>query len=326
MTNNAQNLVTIIVPVYNVEKYLHRCIDSIINQTYKNLRIILVNDGSTDSSGVICDDYAKIDNRIQVIHKKNGGLSSARNAGLAKCNFIGYLMFVDSDDWISIDAIEILLRNMLNQESDMIVFNFYITCNNKKTFVNTTGHCVFKTYEIKHKLILDIWLNSVWDKFYRADIYREIRFPEGQSYEDAYVMMDVLKKCNKIGCINQALYYYNRENSGSITKSINPKLIYDVYLGWKKKLKYREYMADSDYLICKSKAEKYGKEACYLNLLFNFLPVSISKLMVEEYGINDNVLNKVCALYIYMKYYLRKAMSSNYYIWSLWKKLRISRG
>ena len=114
MINNIQNLVTIIVPVYNVEKYLHRCIDSIINQTYKNLRIILVNDGSTDSSGVICDDYAKIDNRIQVIHKKNGGLSSARNAGLEKCNFIGYLMFVDSDDWIAIDAIEILLRNMLN--------------------------------------------------------------------------------------------------------------------------------------------------------------------------------------------------------------------
>lgn len=95
------DLISVIVPIYNVEKYLQECLDSIINQTYKNLEIILVDDGSTDNSGIICNEYAKKDNRIKVIHKKNGGLSSARNAGMDECSVGGYITFVDSDDWLN---------------------------------------------------------------------------------------------------------------------------------------------------------------------------------------------------------------------------------
>ena len=105
--DNQPHLISVIVPVYNVEKYLRQCLDSIINQTYRNLEIILVDDGSTDSSGIICDEYAQIDARIKVIHKENGGLSSARNAGLDVCTSGGdFIAFVDSDDWLEPDMYE----------------------------------------------------------------------------------------------------------------------------------------------------------------------------------------------------------------------------
>ncbi len=127
------DLISVIVPVYNVELYLEQCLNSIINQTYKNLEIILVNDGSTDNSGVICDLYANIDNRIIVIHKDNGGVSSARNAGLnvAKGNFIG---FVDPDDWIADDMYEKLYLNIQNFNANISVCEFRKVMNRENIF------------------------------------------------------------------------------------------------------------------------------------------------------------------------------------------------
>lgn len=127
------DLISVIVPVYNVELYLEQCLNSIINQTYKNLEIILVNDGSTDNSGVICDLYANIDNRIIVIHKDNGGVSSARNAGLnvAKGNFIG---FVDPDDWIADDMYEKLYLNIQNFNANISVCKFRKVMNRENIF------------------------------------------------------------------------------------------------------------------------------------------------------------------------------------------------
>lgn len=118
------DLVSVIVPVYNVEKYLARCLDSIINQTYTNLEIILVDDGSKDSSGQICDEYAAKDQRIKVIHKQNGGLSSARNAGLDIASG-SYIEFVDSDDWIDKDTVKENLELIINENSNVVFFNHY---------------------------------------------------------------------------------------------------------------------------------------------------------------------------------------------------------
>ena len=117
------DLISVIVPVYNVEKYLNRCVDSIINQTYSNLEIILINDGSTDTSGKICDEYKKRDNRIHVIHQKNGGLSAARNAGIVIANG-NYFIFVDSDDLIHPQCIEILYKVIKNDCSDIVIGNY----------------------------------------------------------------------------------------------------------------------------------------------------------------------------------------------------------
>ena len=115
-----KHLVSIVVPVYNVEKYLKRCVDSIINQSYNNIEILLVDDGSTDSSGKICDDYLKKDSRIKVIHKQNGGLSDARNFGIDKSTG-DYLSFIDSDDWIEKDMIMNLFNSIINEKSDISI-------------------------------------------------------------------------------------------------------------------------------------------------------------------------------------------------------------
>ena len=124
------NLISIIVPIYNVEKYLKKCIDSIINQTYKNLEIILVDDGSPDNCGKICDEYAKKDNRIKVIHKENGGVSSARNVGVE--NATGeYIGFVDSDDYIEKDMYEVLINNLKKENADISIISNYEVYKNK---------------------------------------------------------------------------------------------------------------------------------------------------------------------------------------------------
>ena len=129
-----QELLTVIVPVYNVERYLVQCVDSIINQTYKELEIILVDDGSTDASGRICDEYATKDQRIKVIHKVNGGLVSARKAGLTVANG-NFIAFVDSDDWIDADMYEQLLGEMIQSDSDILASGFYKEYGEKASVV-----------------------------------------------------------------------------------------------------------------------------------------------------------------------------------------------
>ena len=127
-----REFISVIVPVYNVEYYLKQCLDSIVNQTYRNLEIILVDDGSTDSSGDICDEYAQIDARIKVIHKENGGLSSARNAGLDVCTSGGELIaFVDSDDWLELDMFEVLYTNLKEKNVDIACVGYYQCYMNK---------------------------------------------------------------------------------------------------------------------------------------------------------------------------------------------------
>lgn len=129
-------LISVIVPIYNVEKYLTKCIESIINQTYENLEIILVDDGSPDNCPIICDEYAKRDSRVKVIHKKNGGLSDARNAGLDIATG-EYIMFIDSDDFVEIDMMESMMNNMIDNNVDLVVCNIkYIYDNSEKVKYN----------------------------------------------------------------------------------------------------------------------------------------------------------------------------------------------
>ncbi len=325
-TNEADVLVTVIIPVYNVEKYLRRCLDSVINQTHKNLEIIVVDDGSTDESGVICDEYLKKDNRLKVIHKENGGLSSARNAALDIASDFGYLAFVDSDDWIAKNAIEILVREMKSSKCDMIVFNFFADNGHEQIFMNTTGDCSFNTAEVKHKLIMDYWLNSVWDKFYKASIYHNIRFPEGKTFEDAYVMLDVLDRCTSIHCIKDALYYYNRENNFSITKEINLRNVFNVYKGWEKKsLNNRLNNEEKNYTLIMAK--NFAKKSYYLNHKNKFLTDKEINSIRKLLNIDDEYLflNKMKGFIEYYKLVFFKILSSNFSIWILWKKYRINR-
>ena len=215
-----QPLISVIVPVYNVAEYLQECVDSIINQTYKNLEIILVDDGSTDACPDICDEYAKKDRRIRVIHKKNGGLSDARNAGLDICTgeWIG---FVDGDDYIAHDMYEKLYCSAIENYSDVAVCHFF---NKENGAIFDSSKFRKYLYESKEDMIWQIFAGksgiiSACLKLYKRVIFENIRFPKNTNYEDGYIVPYVVKKTSRMVVLPDMLYFY-RIRMGSITKEL----------------------------------------------------------------------------------------------------------
>lgn len=226
--NNCVPQISIIVPVYNVEPYLERCVNSIIAQTYKDFELILVDDGSTDNSGRICDSLQEKDTRINVIHKANGGLSSARNAGIEKA--VGrYIGFVDSDDFIEKDMYEILYRLIIQYQADLSM------CRLADCF---EGETRLKEMELKEMVlspeeaiivVLEGKITSVTavNKLYKRELFNDVRYPLGKTTEDAYVIVDLLSRCHKCVLTTEAKYcYVHRENS--ITSSPLSKANLDV--------------------------------------------------------------------------------------------------
>ena len=220
-----QKLISIIVPVYKVETYLPTCIDSIINQTYKNIEIILADDGSPDNCPDICDEYAKRDSRIKVIHKENGGLSDARNAGLeiAAGDYIG---FVDSDDYIASDMYETLLNEAENNEAEIVMCRAYNVYDDDTTHYPTEKKEIqmFSGNDILSALYDKQLDNFAWNKFYKRSLFDKIRYPKGKIYEDLFTTYKLLDMCNKVVLDNSRLYYYRiRKDSimGKARKVIN---------------------------------------------------------------------------------------------------------
>lgn len=220
-------LISVIVPIYKVENYLNCCVNSIINQTYKNLEIILIDDGSPDKCGKICDDFKKEDTRIKVIHKKNNGVGSARNKGLDVCNG-EYISFVDSDDYIMPDLIESLYNEIYDCDYVSCGYTHFDNKNNQEKYFSPKDKIIlmgkdalYKHYSIDNT-IENINCVYVWGKLFRRKIWDELRFPEEILFEDIYVMPYILLKCNKIKFINNAGYYY-RKVEGSITNNQSPE-------------------------------------------------------------------------------------------------------
>ncbi|RBP03157.1 glycosyltransferase [Rossellomorea aquimaris] len=206
--------ISIIVPVYNVEPYINKCIDSILAQTFTDFELILVNDGSPDNCGRICDEYANKDSRIKVIHKENGGLSEARNVGLdtARGNYIG---FVDSDDWIEPDMYELLHSISENNKCDIASCTSIIHYNDKVVKNGLHPLTIYNKEEaLKTMLIGKLYDEVVWTKLIKRDLIRDIRFPVGLIYEDTAFTYKLIHKAEKVCCIGQAKYHYiKRENS-----------------------------------------------------------------------------------------------------------------
>ena len=224
-------LVSVIVPIYNVEKYLGECIDSIIRQTYAYLEIILVNDGSTDNSYLICEDYKKKDKRIVLINKENGGLSSARNKGI-ECANGGYISFVDSDDYIAPDMIESLIKVMDFEQVEVACCSFKKIKKSplpKKTenkVMNETE--VYQSYQAVSYLLDERHYKCfACNKLYKRDLFNDIRFPEGKLYEDIITEYKIFKKAKKVVFYRKELYYY-RIREGSITKKAFDKRNYEM--------------------------------------------------------------------------------------------------
>lgn len=222
--------VSIVVPVYNVENYISRCINSLIKQSYKNLEIVLVDDGSTDSSGNICDEYKKIDSRIKVIHKKNGGLSDARNFGIDGCTG-EYICFVDSDDWIEKEMIETLLNDIIDTDSDIAICGRYRAYDNEEKIVEKykkyPNKNIFNNIDgLQYLMSFCGYDMSVCDKMFKKDLFSKIRFPYGLTCEDSFTTYKLFSLANKICYINKPFYnYFFRTNSITRNGNVNETVI-----------------------------------------------------------------------------------------------------
>ena len=214
-------LISIIVPVYNVKQYLETCIYSLIYQTYSNIEIIIVDDGSTDGSGEICDELATVDTRIKVIHKVNGGLSDARNAGIDVATGV-LLGFVDSDDWVSTRLYETLFSNLTKHEADVAVCERVVVYDDRIVDLGLTKTIAVKnTYDALDLLYENKKYGShAWNKLYKRELFDNIRFPKGKLYEDVYIMHDIFGLAQNVVFIDEGLYFY-RQRQGSIVNSSN---------------------------------------------------------------------------------------------------------
>lgn len=209
--------VSVIIPVYKVEEYLDECVKSILNQTYKNLEIILIDDGSPDNCPKMCDEYAKIDNRVKVIHKENGGQSSARNIGIDVATG-DYLFFVDSDDYVSKDIIEVLINKSIERNSKIVACGYVsdpLNLDDSKEF-KIKEFSPFKV--IKSMLKEKVITTSPWAKIFKKELFEGIRFQEGKIYEDLGTIYKVFDKTDKVVYVDTRKYFY-RYNPTSTTKS-----------------------------------------------------------------------------------------------------------
>ncbi len=218
-----EGLISVIVPVYEVEAYLENCIRSILNQTYENLQIILVDDGSPDTCGEICDGYAKKDSRITVIHKENGGVSDARNAGLDVAEG-DYIAFVDADDYIHPQMFQVLLDNLQKYGADISGCLFRSVYDLNTGYGNAGNHIsIYTNTEALDNLYGSLYIPTVvmWNKLYKRTLFREIRFPCGKIHEDEFTMYRLLYQCEIIVFTDALLYCYLRRKSGITGRSFN---------------------------------------------------------------------------------------------------------
>ena len=208
--------VSIIIPVYKVEKYLEKCIESILKQSYQDLEVILIDDGSPDECGKICDSYAERDKRIHVIHKENGGVARARNDGLNIATG-DYISFIDSDDWIAEDAYERMVRCIRQYKADCVIGGC-VTVKEKggelkfpKNRFSYREECV-PAEDVMKNLLLHA--SAVWNRLFRKEVFEELRFPVNRVNDDEVMALHAYAKCKKIVFLNRPTYYYRiRENS-----------------------------------------------------------------------------------------------------------------
>ena len=316
-------MISIIVPVYNVEKYICRCIDSILAQTYKDFELILVDDGSTDSSGKICDDYKERDKRIKVIHKENGGLSSARNVGIdvAEGDYIG---FIDSDDYIRKDMYEILYKCIQKNNCDISICNYLFIDEDGNGVTHMNNDLPIKDeiisgYEAIEKMCSykGFYYITAWNKLYNKHIISSNKFPIGRVHEDVFNSYKILFNSNKVGCVYEPLYYYTINSNGITHKAFNIKRLDILYayierikfskinnldllkittekLFWDEMIKYY-FMLDNKSSEVKNIYKDLRKKSIYLipNLIYNHDYNWKNKVAILLFLFNPNIYTRI---------------------------------
>ncbi len=278
--------VSLIIPVYNVQNYLYNCLKSAVNQTLKDIEIIIINDGSTDLSIDIIKNFIKCDERIIFINQQNQGLSHARNVGIKKAKG-EYIAFLDSDDTIDITFLEKMYNNAKETNSDVVMCNYVrvIDKSNKVYSINRKlKQNIFSSKEAVHKIILDISIqNYAWDKIYKRSLFidNNIFYPEGIYFEDMPTTFKLFFYANQISYIDEFLYnYLQREKS--ITKTFSDKHINDII---KALSLMKEFMLDVGIYL---KYQKEYKFFCYKNLMF-FTQNILFKYKSDKYTIKQSL-------------------------------------
>lgn len=281
--NTSKYLFSVIVPIYNQENNLNRCLDSLISQYGNDIEFILVNDGSTDNSLKICYEYAKKDKRFKIYSKKNGGLSSARNEGMKYANG-KYFLFVDSDDFILPHTCKVLRNLILQYDPDIINFEF---------FENKFNNIVYPIDEEKSEFLIKKMTgfeagkeylygrysyNSIWSKLCKAKLFENITFPHGMYAEDLAVTYKLLSKAETVIYINEKLYFYVRYDTGSIMADASIKLVIDTFYIHKDKYDFELKKFDSDKNII---------ETSYTNRILK----TIARLVNEDDSQYSNILS-----------------------------------
>lgn len=294
-------LVTVIIPIYNVERYLKKCVDSVINQTYTNLEILLVDDGSTDNCPSICDKYKNLDYRIKVFHKKNGGLSDARNYGLD--NMSGdFVYFLDSDDYISIDAIEFLMNSQKTNNSDIVIGNsmIYDENNNQCNWSCDIKDDTFEAKELLDRVIIPAKHVIACNKLYRISVFNNVRFPLSLIHEDEYILSDVVKNSKIISTLSKVTYYYfqrtngimksNLINHGDFLFALSHRLDYYLDKNGDKSLidgiVIKSYYCFNEVIRISIQSDKKNSNiskyfSCYLEIMFKCRVNSIIKILTK---------------------------------------------
>jgi len=331
--------ISVIVPVYNVEQYLEKCLDSIINQTFEDIEIICVNDGSTDNSRKILEEYKNKDNRIKIIDKENGGLSSARNAGMkiARGEFIS---FIDSDDWVDLTMFEKMYKNITSLNTDISICAVHLfdesmqKINDNEAYFNLSNfdssfdNKAF-SYEDTKAFLMDVCVMA-WNKLYRHSFLQECKaqFPDGLIFEDGPFFFSIFFKTKRVSIVRDLLYYYRINRAGSIVqKGGKPFLdIIDVVNLMFKSLKETSILDDVKYSFFKTKADdiiyryelialklknkfskKFKNESCLLDeSIFDFS--YINKEMPITYKNLCAVKNKTSILSFYYRKFIIRLM------------------
>ena len=277
---NHQPLITVIVPCYNVEKYIDRCFHSLLQQTYKNLEIIVINDASIDNTGEKCEQYAQQYPHIKVIHNfPNGGPSIARNIGLDLATG-EYISCIDSDDEIAFDYFEKLYNFSIHNDCDIVICGVYKVYQKKEKEINrhSDKDTVFEKNDVMQLLFDDV-IKSYVNKIYKKELWDGFRFIPGRIYEDIAIMHLIFDRAQKIGYIAEPLYYYHI-NDGSIESTYKPLKWMNIYFSYKERLKFAE--------------EKYPEMASYLRgCTLNFARLTLDNYLINKEKCDEPYMNEI---------------------------------
>ena len=316
--------ISVLIAVYNVEEYLPHCIESVINQTYKNIEIIIIDDGSTDKSGIISDEYAKKDKRIIVYHIDNHGLSYVRNMGI-KLSKGKYISFIDGDDYIESDFIEILYNNLIKYNADLSCCSYYgVFKRNIKPRNNKINLYIMNSDESVEKSFLDKGLEVyAWNKLYKRELFDIITFPLGKRSQDRFVMYDIFLKCNKVVYESIPKYYYLQRKSSAAhnLENINRDAIEASYksICTLKDNSNLYNLASKDYI--KTKLGTFKKEMYYTRSINKELRKEIIGDIKDYNYINYSNSEKI-ELYIFKHFkYLYQFISYIYYFFKYSKMI-----